>query len=406
MSIGRVNDSLRELIQIAKRPERNWAYEQFEDAREAYRKELYAEALEHLGRAINGHGGNVGYKLEYRFHYFLGTIHLGSFRNNLVGIVNLPKAEIAFLNAARYARMDEPKEAGRAFLAAGWAAYCQGNFEVAIKDTEQALSLWPELAEAHFQLSKIYMHVDEMERALPSLRHAIELDRGYSVKASSDEDFKRHDPEVRALLAVLCVKTRQRGERMLSATTEVLKLVEEREDCIHRSGLTLRADFQQPKRALHEASNALRSGTYYGFRDSVSLGTQASEELAAALNHFLEEAQRFVTKSRDEKRREYGNIAIPFGEAIGTAFSVWFGLFVFTALIAKVPAIGSSLDGYGGLLLITYAILGLVGGCYVIRTATGHQSDVERHLARLQGIEDQLSGFPKIPRRDSSGDVS
>ena len=121
-AVGRVNDSLNDLIKISKTPAQIWAYEQFEIAREAYRKELYDEAIEQLDRAIGGHGSNAGYKLEYRFHYLLGTIQLGSFRNNSPEIVNLAQAESAFLNAARYARMDEPMEAGRAFLAAGWSA--------------------------------------------------------------------------------------------------------------------------------------------------------------------------------------------------------------------------------------------------------------------------------------------
>ena len=80
------------------------------------------EAIEQLDRASGCHGSNAGYKLEYRSHYLLGTIQLASFRNNSPEIVNLAQAESAFLNAARYARMDEPMEAGRAFLAAGWAA--------------------------------------------------------------------------------------------------------------------------------------------------------------------------------------------------------------------------------------------------------------------------------------------
>jgi hypothetical protein len=61
--IGRVNDSLQELVAIAKTPAETWAYEQYEIARDAIRRGLYPEAAEALLKAINGHGDHVGYKL-------------------------------------------------------------------------------------------------------------------------------------------------------------------------------------------------------------------------------------------------------------------------------------------------------------------------------------------------------
>ena len=154
-AVGRVNDALTELVKIAKTPAQAWAYEQFEIARDAFRQGLYQEALEYLDRAINGYSGNTGHKLEYRFHYLLGTIRLGSFQNTSKDIVSLTEAENAFLSAARYARHDHPKEAGRALLAAGWAAYCQGKMPEATQHSEQAVLLIPDLAEGHFQLAKI-----------------------------------------------------------------------------------------------------------------------------------------------------------------------------------------------------------------------------------------------------------
>ena len=63
VSVGRVNDSLQELIIIAKTPAQTWAYEQFEIARDAFRKEFYEEAIEYVERAINGYASNTGYKL-------------------------------------------------------------------------------------------------------------------------------------------------------------------------------------------------------------------------------------------------------------------------------------------------------------------------------------------------------
>lgn len=191
-AMGQVNDALAQLIRITKTPAQTWAYEQFEIAREAFRKRLYPEALEYLNRAINGFAGNTGYNLEYRFHYLLGTIRLGSFKNSSKDVVDLPAAENAFVATARYSREDQPMEAGRAMLAAGWAAYCQGKIEAAKEYTNQALSLSPSLGEAYFQLAKIQMHMGEVATALTPLQKAIEMDRLYSVKAASDGDFLPH----------------------------------------------------------------------------------------------------------------------------------------------------------------------------------------------------------------------
>lgn len=177
-SLGRVNDSLAELVKISKTPAQTWAYEQFEIARDAFRQGLFDEALEYLDRAINGYSGNTGYKLEYRFHYLLGTIRMGSFQNTSSDVVNLAESELAFLSAAKYARRDHPEEAGRALLGAGWAAYCQGKMADATRYTDQTLVLIPDLAEGHFQRAKIQMHIDHCDSSLSSLKRAIEIDRG------------------------------------------------------------------------------------------------------------------------------------------------------------------------------------------------------------------------------------
>jgi len=68
-ALSEVSESLDALVLIAKTPSQTWAYEQFDMGRDAYRKCLMEEAIEHIERAINGHGDHTGYKLEYRFHW-------------------------------------------------------------------------------------------------------------------------------------------------------------------------------------------------------------------------------------------------------------------------------------------------------------------------------------------------
>jgi|GEM_PF-1888618 len=283
-SVGQTNTALFQLVKIAKTPAQTWAYEQFEIARDAYRQDLHDDALEYLDRAINGHAGNTGYKLEYRFHYLLGTIRLGSFTNNSQDIVNLIDAENAFLNAAKYAHHYYPKEAAHAFLAAGWAAYCQGKMPEAERYTEQALSLCPDLQEGRFQIAKIQMHVGDVDRAITSLRRVIELDRGYSIKAASDDDFMCYEAKVYALLDTLRQETKEKAEAALAAIKQ--DAVETERQHINEFSLPKYADLTSAEHALHEASDAARNDTYFGYLDALSLCAEVKVKLEDACSRF------------------------------------------------------------------------------------------------------------------------
>ena len=207
--IGRLNDQIADLIKIARTPAQTWAYEQFDIARDAFRKDLYSESLRYLDRAINGAGGNVGYDIDFRFHFLKGIIFLGSEKNADPAIVNLHEAESSFLLAARYSRSDYPKEAARALLCAGRAAFCSRQLDRALQHTNESLAVSPApLAEAHFQKAKIHCASGiNLDAAATSVVAAIQLDKLYGLKVCSDGDLLPHKPlimqaieEVRLLL--------------------------------------------------------------------------------------------------------------------------------------------------------------------------------------------------------------
>ncbi|MDO9041207.1 MAG: SUMF1/EgtB/PvdO family nonheme iron enzyme [Desulfocapsaceae bacterium] len=201
-SLGHMNDTLDELVKIAKTPVQTVAFNHFEIARDAFRQGLYQECVEELGKAIAGDHTSAGYKLEWRFHQMMGTVRLG-FTNGDMMLVNLAKAEESFLLAARYGKADYPEDAGRAFLSAGWAAYCQGKMPEALAHTEQAMALHPRLGEAFFQAAKVRMALGQVDSALPVLGKAIDLDRFYALKAAGDGDFQQHDERLREFIDAL-----------------------------------------------------------------------------------------------------------------------------------------------------------------------------------------------------------
>ena len=143
MTMGHMNDSLKVLTDLSSNPEQTWAYEQFSIARDAFRKGLHHDALSYVQRAIRGHGDHTGYRLDFRFHMLLGGIYLGNATYPDSDLIDLEKAEAAFLDAAKYAIADYPSDAARAFLSAGWAATFLGSEKIddAQQHVDTALSL-------------------------------------------------------------------------------------------------------------------------------------------------------------------------------------------------------------------------------------------------------------------------
>lgn len=361
-SLGRVNDSLAELVKISKTPAQTWAYEQFEIARDAFRQGLFDEALEYLDRAINGYSGNTGYKLEYRFHYLLGTIRMGSFQNTSSDVVNLAESELAFLSAAKYARRDHPEEAGRALLGAGWAAYCQGKMADATRYTDQTLVLIPDLAEGHFQRAKIQMHIDHCDSSLSSLKRAIEIDRGYSIRAAGDDDFKRYDAKVYTLLDAFRQDAKAKAEALLVATQHQAADAEG----LHVQEFLLQqhVDLSSAKHALAEASRTACIGTYFGYLDALSFCTQARLAMQNAVAQFLAETDAEVTNRiagldsriasvRNSQSNEWNHVG-QFGVVVSLCLGLWqcshasqapFGTFLLFTVGGSALAIAGALLG-------------------------------------------------------------
>ncbi len=195
VSLGRVNDSLNALIKIAKTPAQTWAYEQFEIARDEFRRGLYQESVESVLRAINGYGSNPGYKTEFRFHFLQGTIRLGSYKNSAPQMVDPSESEAAFLRAARYASNDLPLEAARSLLCAGCAAFTQRKVEAALKHSTDAIALDAGLAEAYFQSAQACCVLGRPQDAKAHLVTSIVYNHDYAVKAASDGDICQY-PEM------------------------------------------------------------------------------------------------------------------------------------------------------------------------------------------------------------------
>jgi tetratricopeptide (TPR) repeat protein len=315
-AFGQVNASLEELVHLVKNPAQTWAYEQFETARQALRQRLYPEAVEALDHAINGFGPHVGYKLEYRFHYYLGIIYLGDTENTDQAVICLPKAEAAFLTAARYAKADSPNEAPVAMMAAGWAAYCQGKMRQALDHTQQAIVLDPKNSEAHFQLGKINMYLDNVDAGLACLWEAICIHRNYSVKAATDGDFQKHGQRLAEYLEGLRL-------RMVTWGKEEVALAEERigEMREWHSRERAAAESEEAERLFDSAKQALSTGTYFGGLDAGYRGEKSAKLAEKAKATQISGLHKSLDEQFARAQREHDNYASFANDHAPKAFS-------------------------------------------------------------------------------------
>ena len=200
---GAMSDSLTRLVDLAATPAQTAAYEQFEIARDAFRRRLFPEALAALKRATGGDERHSGYPLEWRFHMLEGVIRLGEVPDVDGDSQDRPAARAAFLLAARYAEAAEPIEAAQALLGAARAAFIEHHLEDAVESARRAATLAPQLAETHYRTAKYLAERDGFDASRPALTAAVVEDPEYLVKIAADADLSRHAEALGEFLASL-----------------------------------------------------------------------------------------------------------------------------------------------------------------------------------------------------------
>ena len=299
LSFGGLQDSLQQLMATARTPSQTWAYEQFEIARDEFERQLYDEALESLRRAIQGHGSNAGYKTEYRFHFLLGTIRLGSYRNSRPEIVDPAEAESAFVNAARYAELKHPEDAARALTNAGRAAFVQKKFSKALDYTRRALSLSPRYALAHYQIARVCCVDNNVNAGAKALLDAIIIDPELSISASGEAEFilDRH-----MLTNVIGVAT----EHFVKLATERFKTFEfaiQRFSDYVFQGVSvhqlMKEEIASLRRTRDEAVKALKTRTLLGAVKAIEILESQEGRFTVLFNQYKEIFAKVLSSARE-----------------------------------------------------------------------------------------------------------
>lgn len=279
-----IRSALKSLVSLASSPSKTWSYEQFRVARDAFKMGLRDQALAAIERAVNGYQNHLGYELDYRFYYLRGLILLGNFQAPSVEIGDIALAENAFLRAYQLASAAKSRSAGSMILCAGWAAYCQGEIERARAHTHVALIVAPDDPTANFQYAKFSCAGDDREHGIAFLKEAISLCPLLAVKAFSDADMMKYEPEMNRLLIemreALVVKSKSQMDKMGEMAATILSLKVD--------GIRLR-EFCDVTKAESEIARTLEArdcGTYFGALEIEDRCAAAISELAAQQKRF------------------------------------------------------------------------------------------------------------------------
>ena len=118
----------------------------------------------------------------------------------LYHLVNLKDSLEYFQKAAKYARPSDARQSAEAHYFAGVVCAIQQKFKQGLEHLGEAITLNPELFEAHYQKACLAAMLGESGPAVASLEMAIKGDPRYYERAKTDEAFNAVRPQVQALL--------------------------------------------------------------------------------------------------------------------------------------------------------------------------------------------------------------
>ncbi|MCR9140131.1 MAG: tetratricopeptide repeat protein [Alphaproteobacteria bacterium] len=194
---------LRDLLEAVKSPEKTWALEKYDIAKDLYRRELYEDALSYLNDALHGHGDHRGYIFDPRVHMLKGNILLGDGENFEPELIDFNAAKKCFDEAVKYAKpprdmligTDETRQEEffqpRVFArcSSAWASYVQGHISEAESEYREAVKEGPNDARAHYYLGKVLAHQGRFDEAESHLDKAIRINFYYVAKLATDQDY-------------------------------------------------------------------------------------------------------------------------------------------------------------------------------------------------------------------------
>jgi tetratricopeptide (TPR) repeat protein len=139
--------------------------------------------------------------------------------------------------------------------------------ENAIKYSQEAVSLNPNLSQGFYHLAKYFSYKNDVDKLLLNLKKAIEIDRDYAFKYEQDRVFENHKSAITGLLANLKeLKRRSTEPKLIQAKNYITQLEQK---SISKSS-NLYGEFQNLKKFVQLAEKDFQTHTYFGFDDCQS----------------------------------------------------------------------------------------------------------------------------------------
>lgn len=216
LQLNHIGSKLESIERLTKNPSRTWAYEQYRIAKEAYLRNKFYESLSSINMALDGHESHLGYRLDHRFYLLRGLVRLGNNRNTDRQLVDVQAAKRDFCEAAEcaagaiemapsnpddpswvsehegfveYRPQDYKLDQARSLGLAGWASYCDGDFENGKSHLLRCVETNPEDWRGRYDLSKACIRLGDTDTALDQLKILLTAQPAYARRAGADSDF-------------------------------------------------------------------------------------------------------------------------------------------------------------------------------------------------------------------------
>lgn len=134
----------------------------------------------------------------------------------------------------------------------------------AIKYSEEAVMLNPNLSQGYYHLAKYFSYKNDVDKSMSYLQKAIEIDRNYSIWIWDDKVFQKIKDQIRELLSQLTEIKRKTIEPKLVKAKGFISQLEQKSISQSKE---LYGEFKKLEMVVHLADKDFQTQTYFGFDD-------------------------------------------------------------------------------------------------------------------------------------------
>lgn len=373
--IEKQRETLKGILETLQKPLGTQAKELKKRAEKAYRNGWIDDALQDF---IESRKKN---RYDFTVHHNLGNIYF--FHKD-----NPTKALESYEKAVKYAEPESSYHASYALLHVGLIKYLKEEFSEAYEATGKAWELSKLFMEARYQHAKYSAKVGKYDEAAEHLERAILMDRGYALRAYSEQDFQNFKEMKNRLNSIINERIQEDtkfAEARKKTAKELLnkaKLKKEYKDS---------STINTTQRELDKVPKLLNRGTLYDSQEASKIATDAIRKARIALINTLKSKLKGLKEEKDDI-----NVSGPPMWALTIYFISLVGAVVF-GIAAIIGLINSNIEaGFSSLFLAI-----LLGSPFAIHIFRGNRrldrrSEIKESIEKLnEEIEEQeekLSG--------------